>query len=64
MKEKSDKLKADLLSEIKELIFLEVEETIKKQKVESKSTIDELQESITKLEQSMMIWNNMTVIYV
>ena len=36
MKEKSDKLKADLLSEIKELIFLEVEETIKKQKGESK----------------------------
>lgn len=64
MKEKSDKLKADLLSEIKELIFLEVEETIKKQKVESKSTIDEIQESITKLEQSMMIWNNMTVIYI
>ena len=64
MKEKSDKLKADLLSKIKELTLLEVEETIKKQKVASKSTIDGLQGSITKLERSMKIWSNMAVIYI
>ena len=51
IKEKFEELKADLLSEIKELINLEVEKTMKKQKkIEFKSAIDALQERVTNLE--------------
>ena len=50
IKEKFDKLKTNLLSEIKELIHLEVEKAIKKQKEEFKSAIDKLQDRVTKLE--------------
>ena len=51
VKEKFEELKADLLSEIKELINLEVEKTMKKQKkIEFKSAIDALQERVTNLE--------------
>ena len=44
IKGKFNKLKADLLSEIKELINLEAEKPMKKQKEEFKSAIDQLQE--------------------
>ena len=50
IKEKFEELKADLLSEIKELINLEVEKAMKKQKEEFKSAIDTLQERVTNLE--------------
>ena len=50
IKEKFEELKADLLSEIKELINLEVEKAMKKQKEEFKSAIDALQERVTNLE--------------
>ena len=44
IKGKFNELKADLLSEIKELITLEVEKPMKNQKEEYKSAIDQLQE--------------------
>ena len=50
IKEKFEELEADLLSEIKELINLEVEKAMKKQKEEFKSAIDTLQERVTNLE--------------
>ena len=50
IKEKFEELKADLLSEIKEFINLEVEKAMKKQKEEFKSAIDALQERVTNLE--------------
>ena len=50
IKETFEELKADLLSEIKELINLEVEKAMKKQKEEFKSAIDTLQERVTNLE--------------
>ena len=50
IKEKFEELKADLLSEIKGLINLELEKAMKKQKEEFKSTIDALQERFTNLE--------------
>ena len=50
IKEKFEELKADLLSEIKELINLEVEKTMKKQKEEFESAIDPLQKRVTNLE--------------
>ena len=45
-----EELKADLLSEIKELINLDVEKAMKKQKEEFKSAMDALQERVTNLE--------------
>ena len=50
IKETFEEFKADLLSEIKELINLEVEKAMKKQKEEFKSAIDALQERVTNLE--------------
>ena len=50
IKEKFEELKADLLSDIKELINLEVDKAMKKQKEEFKSAIDALQERVTNLE--------------
>ena len=50
IKEKFEELKADLLSEIKGLINLELEKPMKKQKEECKSAIDALQERFTNLE--------------
>ena len=50
IKEKFDEIKADLLSEIKELFNLGVEKAMKKHKEEFKSAIDKLQEHVTYLE--------------
>ena len=50
IKEKLDELKADLWSEIKKLINLEVEKATKKQKEEFKFAMDQLQECVTNLE--------------
>ena len=44
------KLKADVLSEIKESINLEVAKAIKKQKEDFKSAIEAFQERVTNLE--------------
>ena len=52
IKEKFEELKADPLSEIKELINLEVEKAMKKQKEEFKSATDALQERVTNPEHS------------
>ena len=49
IKEKFEGLKADHSSEIKELINLEVEKAMKKQKEEFKYAIDALQERVTNL---------------
>ena len=43
-------MKAIVLSEIKELIHLKLEKTMKKQKKEFKSAVDKLQKRVSKLE--------------
>ena len=52
IKGKFNEIKADLLSEITELINLEAEKPMKKRKEEFKSAIDQLQERGTNREQT------------
>ena len=50
IEEKFNKFKVDLLSEIKDLIHLEVEKAMKKQKENFNSALHELQKRVVKLE--------------
>ena len=50
LEEKSNKFKVDLLPEIKDLIHLEVEKVMKKQKENFDSALQEIQKRVIKLE--------------
>ena len=50
IEEKFNKFKVDLWSEIKDLIYLEVEKAMKKQKENFESALHELQKRVTKVE--------------
>ena len=50
IEQKFNKFKVDILSEIKDLIYLEVEKVMKKQKENFESALHELQKRVTKVE--------------
>ena len=50
IEQKFNKFKVDLLSEIKDLIYLEVEKVMKKQKENFESALHELQKRVIKVE--------------
>ena len=64
IEEKFNKFKVDLLSEINDLIHLEVEKAMKKQKENFYSGLHEFHDVLLNWSMTMIIWSNVDVVCV